>query len=130
MPMMVVDTNVVSEAMSATPDERVLAWFSAQYHPDIFATSITVAEILYGIELLPAGKRRSGLWAAAEITFAKFLPSTIMPHALSLQSRWPAGNAAGQSRCLTRRSRRLRPFITPYWLRATSPTLKDAACAW
>jgi hypothetical protein len=76
--MVVVDTNVVSEAMCATPNERVLAWFSAQYPPDIFATSITVGEIFYGIELLPEGKRRSGLLAAAEMTFAKFFPGRIL----------------------------------------------------
>jgi toxin FitB len=76
--MMVVDTNVVSEAMSVAPDARVLAWFSAQYLPDLFTTSITLAEIFYGIELLPAGKRRRGLLVAAETMFARFFGGRIL----------------------------------------------------
>lgn len=76
--MMVVDTNVVSEVMLAAPDLRVLAWFSAQHLPDLFTTSVTVAEIFYGIELLPTGKRSSGLLAAAEKMFARFFSGRIL----------------------------------------------------
>lgn len=75
---MVVDTNVISEVMSVGPDTRVLAWFSAQKLPDLFTTSVTVAEIFYGIELLPAGKRRTGLLAAAETMLARFFSGRIL----------------------------------------------------
>jgi toxin FitB len=69
--MLVLDTNVVSEVMLNSPSSNVLAWFSKMRSVDqLFVTTITVAEILYGIELLPAGKRRDGLETDAGRMFA------------------------------------------------------------
>ena len=54
------DTNVLSELMRPRPEPRVLAWFSAQgLHVRFVVSTITQAEILLGIALLPAGKKRS-----------------------------------------------------------------------
>lgn len=61
------DTNVLSELMRAQPAPAVLAWFDAR-HADrtpLLTSSITQAEVLLGIALLPAGRRRSQLAAAA-----------------------------------------------------------------
>jgi predicted nucleic acid-binding protein len=58
--------------MAFAPSERVLAWISSRRHANnILITTITVAEILYGIEILPAGKRRDRLSAQAEGMFAE-----------------------------------------------------------
>ena len=54
--MIVLDTNIVSELMKAAPDERVVKWIAAQPGASLFTTSITQAEILHGIMLLPSGK--------------------------------------------------------------------------
>ncbi len=60
--MIVLDTNVVSELMKSPRSEAVVAWLSTQRQvDDLSVTTITVAEVLYGIELLPNGKRRDGL---------------------------------------------------------------------
>jgi predicted nucleic acid-binding protein len=75
--MIVVDTNVISEAMSPTPDAKVSAWLM-QPASQFFTTSVSLAEILYGIELLPAGKRRTGLLTAAETMFARLFAGRIL----------------------------------------------------
>lgn len=67
--MIVLDTNVVSELMKAAPSGKVVRWVSAQPSTSLFTTSITRAEILYGIMLLPPGRRRTAFEAAAEAMF-------------------------------------------------------------
>jgi predicted nucleic acid-binding protein len=56
--MIVLDTNVVSEMMKPEPDARVRAWLDAQPAETVFLTSITLAELLYGVAAMPAGKRQ------------------------------------------------------------------------
>ena len=62
--MMVLDTNVVSEAMRVASDERVLQWLDQQKPTTLFLCAVTVDEINYGIELLPEGRRRDRLTQA------------------------------------------------------------------
>lgn len=66
---MVLDTSVVSELMRAEPAARVVAWLVAQPAQDLTTTSITVAEVRYGIARLPAGRRREALSQAADEVF-------------------------------------------------------------
>jgi predicted nucleic acid-binding protein len=75
--MIILDTNVLSELMRPKPS-RVAAWVAKQPATDVFTTSITEAEIFYGIELLPKGKRREGLLAAAEAMFAEDLAGRVL----------------------------------------------------
>jgi predicted nucleic acid-binding protein len=63
------DTNVLSELMRPKPAVEVLDWFEQQQGTSFFVSAITRAEILLGIALLPAGKRRDNLAAAAEQMF-------------------------------------------------------------
>jgi hypothetical protein len=77
--MIVLDTNVLSEALRPSPEEAVLRWLAEQQREVVFTTAITQAEILYGIEMLPAGKRRSRLYAAVERLFADEFPERILP---------------------------------------------------
>lgn len=67
--MIVLDTNVLSEMLKASPAAPVEAWLEAQSPADVFTTAITQAEILYGIGLLPTGRRRADLEAAIEPIF-------------------------------------------------------------
>jgi len=66
--MTLLDTNVISESIKITPDTGVLLWLKSQPKSSLFTTSITQAEILYGIALLPKGKRKNRL-----ITFSQKL---------------------------------------------------------
>lgn len=55
--MIVLDTNIVSEMMRSRPDENVMAWLNAQAREALHTTSITVAEISYGLAITPVGDR-------------------------------------------------------------------------
>ncbi len=48
----------ISELMKAIPAPAVRAWMSLQLPDELFISTVSMAEILYGIELLPKGKRR------------------------------------------------------------------------
>jgi toxin FitB len=69
--MIVFDTNVVSELMKSLPAPPVVAWMSGLIADDLFTTTVTVAEVLYGIDILPKGKRRDQLLRQAEDTFGE-----------------------------------------------------------
>lgn len=73
------DTNVLSELMRAEPDAGVLAWFEQQKTAVLYTTAITRAEILLGIALLPAGKRRESLATAAELMFEQDFTHRCLP---------------------------------------------------
>ncbi|MFZ0479522.1 MAG: type II toxin-antitoxin system VapC family toxin [Terriglobales bacterium] len=75
--MIVLDTNVVSELMRTESSPVVLKWFSRQPAQELYSSTVTLAEIFYGIELLTAGKRRNDLLAGAERMFAKVLAGRV-----------------------------------------------------
>ncbi len=77
--MIVLDTNVLSELMKPTPAERVVRWMAAQPATTLYTTSITQAEILHGVMLLPSGKRRSAFEAAAEAMFKEDFGGRVLP---------------------------------------------------
>ena len=76
--MIVLDTNVVSEMMKAAPDESVSGWIAEQAEGSLYITSITQAEILYGIQRLGAGKRRAALEAAVEAMFSEDFAGRVL----------------------------------------------------
>ncbi len=71
--MIVLDTNVLSEPLKPVPDPVVLAWLDRQVRRDLFLTTISVAELLAGVAMLPEGKRRSDLHEAYTVeVFTEF----------------------------------------------------------
>lgn len=75
--MIVVDTNVVSELMRQSPSERVREWVREQPARELFTSAVTVAEILYGIESLPGGRRQEELRSAAIDVFDGFADQVL-----------------------------------------------------
>ncbi|MGB3224338.1 MAG: type II toxin-antitoxin system VapC family toxin [Desulforhopalus sp.] len=59
--MIVLDTNVVSEAMKPEPNPAVKAWLNEQSAETLYLSSVTLAELLFGIAVLPNGKRKDML---------------------------------------------------------------------
>ena len=57
--MIILDTNVVSEAMKPDPDQAVQAWLDDQAAETMYLTSVTLAELLFGIGALPVGRRKN-----------------------------------------------------------------------
>ncbi len=77
--MIILDTNVLSETFRPAPSDAVLRWLAAQEPLSVFTTTITQAEVLYGIEALPAGKRRAQLSAAINAVLANEFSGRILP---------------------------------------------------
>jgi predicted nucleic acid-binding protein len=67
--MFVLDTCLVSEFTKKTPDPGVLEWIRQQAESDLFITTVTLGEVVKGIERLPQGKKRSELehWYANDL---------------------------------------------------------------
>jgi predicted nucleic acid-binding protein len=59
--MIILDTNVVSEPLRRHPDPHVLEWLDRQAPATLYLTTINIAELWAGIEVLPAGRRRMQL---------------------------------------------------------------------
>lgn len=76
--MIVLDTNVLSELMRPVPEPRVVDWLDAQETASVAITAITVAEVLYGIERLPDGRRKRSLAAAAAAMFEEDFAGRIL----------------------------------------------------
>ncbi len=88
--MLVLDTNVISEIMKASPSPGVMEWWSQQQSAELFTTTVTVAEILYGIEILPRGKRRDSLRDEAEVAFTQDFAGRILPFDEGAAREFPA----------------------------------------
>ena len=57
--MIVLDTNVVSEAMKPEPDPAVRTWLNDQAAETLYLSSVTLAELLFSIRALPTSKRKN-----------------------------------------------------------------------
>jgi toxin FitB len=76
--MTILDTNVLSELMKPAPAVKVVAWVARQRASSLYTTSITQAEILHGLMLLPPGRRRNALEAAAAAMFTEDFGGRIL----------------------------------------------------
>lgn len=87
--MIVLDTNVVSELMRREPNPRVMAWIGEQPMAGVFTTTLTQAEVFYGLALLPEGRRRDELLAAARPVFDVDLAGRVLPFDSEAASSYP-----------------------------------------
>ena len=76
--MIIVDTNVISEVLKPEPSRKVQSWMSSFGPAALFTTTITLAEVLYGVELIPAGRRRTALELAVKKMFAGMVGTHIL----------------------------------------------------
>jgi predicted nucleic acid-binding protein len=77
--MIVLDTNIVSEPMKLHSNPAVTAWLDRQVADTLYLTATSLSELLVGIEILPAGKRRKGLNAALEDLLTRLFGPRILP---------------------------------------------------
>lgn len=94
--MIVLDTNIISELMRSAPAAPVVAWVDRQPAEEVCTTSVTLAEVRYGIARLPAGRRRDLLDAVADDVFGGF-EEQVLP--------FDAGAAAHYARIVVERER-------------------------
>ncbi len=76
--MVVVDTNVISEVMRPQPSPSVLNWLNAQNGNQLFITTVTLAEIGYGLRILPDGQRRWQLQSRFEQFIAQAFEERVL----------------------------------------------------
>jgi predicted nucleic acid-binding protein len=77
--MIVLDTNVISEVIKPRPSATVLDWLALQPRNSLFTTAVTKAELLYGVELMPKGQRRSALHQAITKILTQVLSDHVLP---------------------------------------------------
>lgn len=77
--MILLDTNIVSEVMKPEPKNSVLQWLDYQETEELYLSTITIAEINFGIRILPDGRRRHTLANRFEDFIAKGFDQRILP---------------------------------------------------
>ncbi len=80
--MIILDTNVVSEMMKPNPNAAVHDWLNEQMAKTLYLSCLTLAELLFGIEALPAGKRKNALAKMVEDLIELF-KNRILPFDVS-----------------------------------------------
>jgi len=75
--MILLDTNVLSEAMNPRPEPEVLTWIDSQELDQLWTCTIVVAEVFSGLELMPDGRRQRQLRERAEQMFITLFADRI-----------------------------------------------------
>lgn len=76
--MILLDTNVISEPMRANGNTNVLAWIDAQSVETLFLSTISLAELRFGVAALPQGKRREALHNGLELRILPLFTNRIL----------------------------------------------------
>jgi predicted nucleic acid-binding protein len=77
--MIILDTNVVSEMMAPTPSAALKTWSDRLDPRQFWVTSVSRAELLYGVEIMPVGRRREALGLLIGRFFADTLKNEVLP---------------------------------------------------
>jgi predicted nucleic acid-binding protein len=77
--MILLDTNVVSELMRPSPNSKVVDWVARQGAQNLYTSAVNEAELRYGVEILPAGRRRDRLSQRVEILLRRVFAGRILP---------------------------------------------------
>jgi hypothetical protein len=76
--VIVLDTNVISEAIKPSPNAHVMAWLRGQLLANMATTAVSLAEINYGLCRLPRGRRRDDLEARLRTLLARGFGDRIL----------------------------------------------------
>ncbi|VFN04468.1 MAG: hypothetical protein BECKG1743D_GA0114223_105912 [Candidatus Kentron sp. G] len=101
--MIILDTNVVSEPMKANGNPRVRSWLDRQAAETVYLTATSLAELMLGIRILPAGKRKKGLDMALNDLIVDLFGARILPfdRAAAMIYASLAGKARADGRALS-----------------------------
>ncbi len=86
--MIIVDDNVAAELMRPAPAPVVAAWVRSYGATELYTTSITLAEVGYGLERLPRGRRKDLLRTTAEDVFSTF-EDHVLPFDAASAAEYP-----------------------------------------
>lgn len=76
--MIVLDTDLISEVLKIIPAAPVVRWLRQQETSDSYLTSISLAELRFGIERLPHGQKREMLGARVELLFERDFQGRVL----------------------------------------------------
>jgi predicted nucleic acid-binding protein len=77
--MILLDTNVISEPLKLTGDASVLSWIDAQIIETLYLSAISLAELRFGMAVLPPGKRKDTLQSSFEQRILPLFAGRILP---------------------------------------------------
>ena len=77
--MILLDTHVISEPLKLTGDVGVMIWIDAQTIETLYLSTISLAELRFGIAALVPGKRRDMLHASLEQRILPLFAGRILP---------------------------------------------------
>jgi predicted nucleic acid-binding protein len=77
--MIALDTNVMSELIRPAPSPKVVAWMGSLPGDNVYTTAICEAEILFGVALLPEGRRKAALARAVTALFSQVFMGRVLP---------------------------------------------------
>jgi predicted nucleic acid-binding protein len=73
------DTNVVSETMRRNPDPRVVEWLDARVVETLYLSTVSLAELLFGIASLPDGRRRTEMGLVFDARLTVLFADRVLP---------------------------------------------------
>jgi predicted nucleic acid-binding protein len=76
---MILDTNIISEPLKPEPNFRVMDWLNEQDITQFYTTTINLAEVFFGVEILPEGKQKRLFKSALSKFFDRQISSRILP---------------------------------------------------
>jgi len=82
------DTNCISELVSARPEPHVVDWIQATDEGLFYLSVLTLGEIRKGVALLAQGKRRTGLETWLEVELQARFSGRILPIDRVVADRW------------------------------------------
>ncbi len=90
MMAILLDTNVISEPIKANGEIRVLEWIDAQHIDTLFISTISLAELRFGVAALPDGKRKSALHERLENRVLPLFEGRILPFDMAASNAYAA----------------------------------------
>jgi predicted nucleic acid-binding protein len=95
--MIILDTNVVLEPLQPLPEPKVLDWLNAQNPQTLYLTTVTLAELLAGVEVMPAGRRRRALQQALNAQVMQLFDGRILAFDQQVAQVFDQINAGAQA---------------------------------
>ena len=117
--MFVLDAKVLSALILARPIAEVIRWARPIPTTSLYTTTISMAEIYAGLDVLPEGQRRQVLTASAGTMFGKDFDKRILP--------FDASAAIAYAFLFAKRRKMGRPASTPDLMIAAVASSQGAA---
>ncbi|HWA90550.1 MAG TPA: type II toxin-antitoxin system VapC family toxin [Rhizomicrobium sp.] len=125
--MIILDTNVLSEPTRAAPSIVVRRWLQSQAIQDLYTTAITEAEMMGGVAILPAGRRRDALTQQVERLFGEDFQGRILAFDEDAARAFPAVARVAHGRPMMEPDRQIAAIARAHGATLATRNIKDFA---